>query len=143
MASNSTTSKKLLGTLTSWQQIAANLESSASDQLQDDELDAVDSSPTTSFTATHVSPSRVNSRTAARYLTQARSFSLCSNRSDDSCCGVPVTPKQHHLLYKEYRLSKEIGSGAFGRVCIARRLADGRDVVVSTWVTVAPLAAAA
>eukprot|EP00775_Hariotina_reticulata_P005977 gene5977-6216_t len=61
---------------------------------------------------------------------EARSFSLCSNRSDDSCCGVPVTPKQHHLLYKEYRLSKEIGSGAFGRVCIARRLADGKDVVV-------------
>lgn len=41
-----------------------------------------------------------------------------------------VTPKQLHLLYKEYRLLNEIGSGAFGRVCKAKRLKDGQEVVV-------------
>jgi len=41
-----------------------------------------------------------------------------------------VTPRPHQWLYKEYKLFEELGSGGFGVVKKARRLADGKLVVV-------------
>ncbi|KAF8057149.1 VTC4 [Scenedesmus sp. PABB004] len=68
---------------------------------------------------------------ARRLQQHGRSGSSCSSMSDDSGpAAAGVTPRPHQWLYKEYKIQDEIGSGGFGRVCRARRLTDGKVVVV-------------
>lgn len=120
-----------LDTLESWQLLASQLAHSASQQLDDE---APQSSATSLSPCVARSLSRT-SRLPGLTPLQLRSYSTASMLSDSesvlSSCQL-VTPKQHHQLYKEYRLSREIGNGAFGRCYLARRLCDGKEVVVST-----------
>jgi hypothetical protein len=128
-------SVKSIGTLTSWQLLAekavADDGSSTDGEAEDSpfhEADGVDETYQGFKEQSFTSPNP--------YLSQLRSPSFFSPRKPGSTAAAPeepkclVTPKQHQLLYKEYRVFNEIGSGAFGRVCVARRLADGKDVVV-------------
>jgi hypothetical protein len=127
-------SAKSIGTLTSWQLLAEKAaadDGSSTDtegedsRFQEDEIDE-----------THQGFKERSFASPNPYLSQLRSPSFFSPRKAGSAATAPeepkklVTPKQHQMLYKEYRVFNEIGSGAFGRVCVARRLADGKDVVV-------------
>jgi len=54
----------------------------------------------------------------------------CSPRSASWTSGFPrIAPRPHHALYKEYRLLETIGKGAFGTVSIAVRRADDKQFV--------------
>lgn len=127
-------SVKSIGTLTSWQLLA---EKAAADDGSSTDADGEDSrfQETDNIDETHQGFKERSFTSPNPYLSQLRSPSF-SPRKAGSADAAPeepkclVTPKQHQNLYKEYRVFNEIGSGAFGRVCVARRLADGKDVVV-------------
>ncbi|WIA40766.1 hypothetical protein OEZ86_004446 [Tetradesmus obliquus] len=106
--------RQSIGTLTGWQLLAQSVE-----QTKDD--------------AASSSTKQQHDQQAAKSRPQ-RSSSGGSDMSEDSGGGhvaqALVQPRPHQWLYKEYKIQDEIGSGGFGRVCRARRLTDGKVVVV-------------
>jgi hypothetical protein len=129
-------SVKSIGTLTSWQLLAekaaADDGNSTEAEEQDNPFHEADHPDETHQGFTERSFTSLNP-----YLSQLRSPLFFSPHKTGSAAAAAledakcrVTPKQHQILYREYRVFNEIGSGAFGRVCVARRLADGKDVVV-------------
>ncbi|KAF6266153.1 kinase-like domain-containing protein [Scenedesmus sp. NREL 46B-D3] len=129
-------SVKSIGTLTSWQLLAqkaaANDGSSTEPEEEDSrfqEADNVDETHQGFKEESFTSPNpRLSQLRSPSFFTPRKAGSAAATAPEDPK-GL-VTPKPHQLLYKEYRVFNEIGSGAFGRVCVARRLADGKDVVV-------------
>lgn len=123
-----------IGTLTSWQILAEQLGDGANDTFSEDE-----EAPAVPATNTHASKSLSGNMLAVKagiHLDlRSPSFvnplpTLSGMFGLEEAPASFVTPKQLHVLYKEYHLLNEIGSGAFGRVCKAKRLRDGKEVVV-------------
>eukprot|EP00882_Tetradesmus_deserticola_P010857 GHRQ01011476.1.p1 GENE.GHRQ01011476.1~~GHRQ01011476.1.p1 ORF type:complete len:341 (+),score=164.73 GHRQ01011476.1:126-1148(+) len=106
--------RQSIGTLTGWQLLAQSV-----DQAKDD--------------AGNSSSNKQHDQQAGKSRPQ-RSSSGGSDMSEGSGTGhiaqALVQPRPHQWLYKEYKIQDEIGSGGFGRVCRARRLNDGKVVVV-------------
>jgi hypothetical protein len=128
-------SVRSIGTLTSWQLLAekAAADDGNSTEAEEDNNRVQDAGQADE---THQGFMEKSFTSSSPYLSQLRSPSFFSPRKPGSAAAVPedakclVTPKQHQMLYREYRVFNEIGSGAFGRVCVARRLADRKDVGV-------------
>lgn len=133
-----------LGTLTSWQILTEQMgegstDDSAGDAAQQTVPPTGQTPAANSYTDQNLADSagvQLNLRSALvspSFSTPLPSLSGIFGLDEPSNF---ATPKQLHQLYKEYRMLNEIGSGAFGRVCKARRLRDGQEVVVKEIKTV-------
>lgn len=107
-------SSKAIGTLTSWQLLAANVSVECDDKQEEQANFNFDECAGPNDEAMQEAFGVSGGKDVLLSCLRSPSFFAQPATLEDAK-KLNVTPKQHHLLYREYRILNEIGSGAFGR----------------------------